>query len=141
MIFDHLGREKTIRFIKKLKVMEIDISSISFDYAGAISLIDQYCRKNQIHPRTNFRLQSVVEELCLQILMPKLEDPSIHVTITYEQQKEKAEVIVVYPGTFRPEDTDNTLAYTLLEANTESIEYKPDPDGTNSMVHIVLSSV
>ena len=141
MIFDHPGREKTIRFIRRLKVLEIEISSISFDYAGAISLIDQYCRKNQIHPRTNFRLQSAVEELCIQILMPKLEDPDIHVTITYEQEKEKAEVTVVYPGTFRPEDTDNALAYTLLEANTESIEYKPGPDRTNSMVHIVLSSV
>ncbi|MBQ6393607.1 MAG: hypothetical protein IJH60_08850 [Eubacterium sp.] len=43
--------------------------------------------------------------------------------------------------TFRPEDTDNILAYTLLEANTESIEYKPDPEGINSTVHIVLSSV
>lgn len=136
-IFDHPEKEKTIRFILGLKVLEFSISSKSFDYADAVSRIDQYCYKNQIPPRINTGIQSIVEELCMQILMPEMEHPDIHVTITYAQQQEKAEVTIEYPGIFRPEDTDNTLAYTILKAHSESIEYQRNSEHSRSTVHII----
>ncbi len=139
-IFDHPAKEKTTRFIKGLKVLEFNISSKSFDYADAVSRIEQYCYKNQIPPRSGISLQSIVEELCMQILMPELEQPDIQVTIIYAQQQEKAEVTVKYPGDFRPEETDNALAYTILKAHSESIEYRWDPACSRSTVHITADS-
>jgi len=138
-IFDHPVKEKTIRFIRKHKVLEIDISSRSFDYAEAVSSIDQYCQKNQIPWKTNTDLQAIVEELCVQILLPELADPHIHVTLIYAQQEERAQVIVEYPGVFRPEDTANTLAYAVLKARSESIEYISDSEDSKSKVHIVCN--
>ena len=137
-IFDHPCKEKTIRFIRKLKVLEIDIASKSFDYAQAISRIDNYCYKNQIPRQINIRLQSVVEELCMQILLPELEHLDIHITLIYSEQDQKAEVIVEYPGSFRPENTANTLAYKILKANVESIEQSIESDGGRSRIRCLL---
>ncbi len=45
-IFEHPKKEKTIRFMRRMKILEIDITSHSFDFGDAVTRIDQYCYKN-----------------------------------------------------------------------------------------------
>jgi len=59
-------------------VLEIDIISHTFDFADAVNRIDQYCYKTRIPPKVSEKLQSVFEELCIQILMSVLKDPAIY---------------------------------------------------------------
>ena len=133
-IFENPKREKTMRFMRRLKELMIDITARTFDFAGAVTRIDQYCYKNRISPTNTAKLQSAFEGLCIQILLPVLEEPAIHVVIGYERAQEAVEMTVEYPGSFDPAETDKTLAYTILKADSGSIVYRTDPDGTRSTV-------
>jgi polar amino acid transport system ATP-binding protein len=135
-IFEHPKKEKTIRFMRRLKVLEIDIISHTFDFADAVNRIDQYCYKTRIPPKVSEKLQSVFEELCIQILMSVLKDPAIHVTIEYDQPQEAAEMTVEYPGNFRIEKASKTLPYAVLMANSESVVQETLPDGSKSIVKV-----
>ncbi len=133
-IFENPKRVKTMRFMRRLKELMIDITARTFDFAGAVTRIDQYCYKNRISPKNTAKLQSAFEELCMQILLPALEEPAIHVVIGYERAQEAVEMTVEYPGSFDPAETDKTLAYTILKADSGSIVHRTDPDGTRSTV-------
>ena len=135
-IFENPQKEKTRRFLRRLRILELKIASRAFDFAGAVAMIDQYCYKNRILPKTGAKLQSVFEELCFQILLPALQDPSMHVTIEHMPSEEAVKMTVEYPGSLRPEETDSTIAYALVKANAESVDYEARPDGSGSVVTV-----
>ena len=122
--------------MRRLKILGIDITSHSFDFGDAVTRIDQYCYKNHLSPKVSVKLQSVFEELCMQILMSALEDPAIHVTIEYDQPHEAVEMIVEYPGDFRIENAGRTLAYKVLMAKSESVVKENLSDGSKSIVRV-----
>jgi len=122
-IFEHPEKENTRRFIQKLKVLDIAIRSRNFDFPGASSRIEEYCIRSRISPKLGTKIQSVFEELCVQILLPALEEPCIDVSIEYTEEKELAALTAKYKGNFRLEDTENELAYLLLKGRSSSIQY------------------
>ena len=128
-IFNDPQREKTSRFVRKLKVLEFNIDSHGFDFVGASTEIDRYCFKNHIPLKTSNKIRSVIEELCVQILLPVVKDPGINVCVEYSEEEEYTIITVKYPDRFRPEDSGDSgedLSYRLLKANTESIDYSYD---------------
>ena len=134
-IFNDPQREKTSRFVRKLKVLEFNIDSHGFDFVGASTEIDRYCFKNHIPLKTSNKIRSVIEELCVQILLPVVKDPGIYVCVEYSEEEAYTIITVKYPDRFRPEDSGDSedsedsgedLSYKLLKANTESIDYSYD---------------
>ena len=97
-IFDNPVREKTRRFIRRLKVLELDIENRDYDFLGMAGEIDQYCNRNQIPPKTARRIQLAFEELTQQLLIPAMEDPRIHTVIEYAAAEEKTTMTVQYDG-------------------------------------------
>ena len=123
-VFDHPERERTRRFIRKLKVFMKLIDSREFDFRGAVSEIDRYCYKNVISAKTCSRIQSVFEELCQQILLPRFETPRISFTVEYDELSGLASVAVYYDGeTFDPLTADNYIALSILQSQADQIEH------------------
>lgn len=126
-IFEHPERELTKRFIHKLKVLEFLIESIDFDFAGAGTEIDRYCLKNDVEARTKYRIRLAFEELVLQMLRQTLEETPIKLTIEYSEKEDKTVVTASYGGArFNPEDSDNSLSYTVLKNSVKDISYHYD---------------
>ena len=73
-IFDHPQKEKTIRFIKHIKVFEKLITSKDFDFIGFNTDLEEFGRRNQISQKSIYRAQAAFEELCVQIILPELSD-------------------------------------------------------------------
>ena len=97
-VFDNPIREKTRRFIRHLKVLELNIESRDYDFLGMIGEIRQYCSKNQIPPRLAARIQLAFEELIQQQLIPALKDPRISAVVEYSEAERAAAVTVCYNG-------------------------------------------
>lgn len=97
-IFDKPQREKTRRFIRRLKVLELNIESRDYDFLGMAAQIDRYCNKNQIPPKQASHLQLAFEELVQQMLIPVLESPRIQVVIEYAETDQRATMTVRYNG-------------------------------------------
>ena len=125
-IFDHPQRENTRRFIRKLKVLELNIESRDYDFLGMTGEIENYCHKNQIAPKLQNRVQLVFEET-MQLLVPLLENPRVQAVCEYSEATESAEWMIGYGGPrLDLTGADDDLSLALLRGMTTSMEYAFD---------------
>ena len=139
-IFENPKHEKTRRFINRLKVLVWKIEGKNFDFPGAASEADNYCRKNLIPQDIRSRFHSVIKELVQQILFAELEEPCISIVTEYSELDEGIVITVRYNGDrFDPADTDNKISYGVLKAAVSEIHYRHEVSGEYSnTVQIVI---
>ena len=139
-IFDHPQKQETKRFIQRLKVLELVIDSIDFDFVGMGTDIDRYCMHNDVPPRTRYRIRLVFEELVTQILRDVLKQTPLLLTVEYSQKNEETMITVEYDGErFDPADSENSLSYNLLKATIEELSYRYDPQAEHpNMVKAII---
>ena len=123
-VFDNPQRENTRRFVRRLKVLELNITSRDYDFLGMAGEIDQYCNKSQIAPKTASRIRLAFEELVQQMLIPALEQPRIQAVIEYAEADARATMTVRYNGSQHDilENGDN-LSVSLITGITSGISY------------------
>lgn len=123
-IFDNPQKELTRRFIRHLKVFETVIDGMDFDFAGIVSEIDRYAYKNDIPPKTVYRLQALFEELCHELILPEIEQKLINFTVEYDSEAQSATAIITYPGkSYDPSASDNEISLAIINSLAESIKY------------------
>ncbi|MBQ7267895.1 MAG: amino acid ABC transporter ATP-binding protein [Synergistaceae bacterium] len=140
-IFTAPKRERTRRFIRKLKVLEFTVKEKKFDFPGTVSGIDTFCRKNMISGKFSNRLQLVFEELLQQILLPSPEVRNIHAVIEYAEENGEISFDVKYDGkAMNPEESDNKLSYSILKAQASEIRYSyEESDGYTNRVRMLIT--
>ena len=126
-IFDNPQKQETIRFIHKLKILELVIDGIDFDFVGVGTDIDRYCLHNDVPPSTRYRIRLAFEELATQILKDVLKRTPLLMTIEYSQKSEETFITVEYDGErFDPADSENSLSYDLLKGSVEDLSFNYD---------------
>ena len=122
-IFEHPLREKTRRFIKKLKVLELNIESRDYDFLGMAGQLAAYCSKNRIPHKIAGRIQLAFEETT-QMLMPMLDVPHIMAVCEYSEALESAEWTISYGGKrLDVTGSGDRLSLSLLKGVTSSMDY------------------
>ena len=129
-IFNNPQKEKTIRFIKRLKVFEYDINSKSFDFIEFNNMLEEYGKKNQIPNKTIMRALSVFEELAVQIIIPEMSDIfKLNAAFEYSEDEKTLTIVVKYDGKpFDVRDSDNILSLKIAQNASSSIEYAETSD-------------
>jgi polar amino acid transport system ATP-binding protein len=124
-IFENPQKEKTRRFIRRLKVQGLEIRSKTYDYLSMQGLISEYCAKNRISSRTEKRLQLLFEEAVQQMLIPALEQPDIRMTIEYSEETGKVKTVIRYGGgPFDITQSEDELSLLVLKSTAEQIHYE-----------------
>ena len=131
-IFDNPQKERTRQFIRHLKVLEYSITSRGFDFIGLNTQIEEFGRKHRISQRSIYNIQAFIEEMCVQIILPRMgEGFEVLVTIEYSEEKDDADVVIRYNGeAFDPMTTDNDLSLLLARKAAVEIVYSYDPAQT-----------
>ena len=128
-IFEHPRRENTRRFVRKLKVLELNIASKDYDFLGMASQIEGYCSRNQIPKKLASRILLAFEETVGQILVPALEQPRVQAVVEYAGETENAEWTIRCNGPRRdPTAADDALSLAVVRGIAEVIEYSWDED-------------
>ena len=123
-IFDHPQRENTRRFVRRLKVLELNIESRDYDFLGMAGMIEAWCGRNQIAPKLANRVQLVFEE-ATQLLLSVLENPCVQVVCEYSEQTEGAEWTICYSGSrYDVTASGDELSLMVLRGMTERIDYE-----------------
>ena len=122
-IFVSPKRDRTRRFIQRLKVLEIKINSRDYDFPGTVSSIEDYCRKNLVAPRTCNRIQLAFEELVHQVLLPSIDEPDIDAVIEYSEETNEAMMSVKHNMKTNPFETADELSVSVLNGIASKIEY------------------
>ena len=125
-IFEHPQRENTRRFIRKLKVLELQIEGRDFDFPGMAGEIQNYCSRNQIPPRLASRIQLALEE-AVQTLLPGMSIPRMQASCEYSEASESASWTIEYSGPeLSPGAERNELAYQVLQGITGEMHHTYD---------------
>ena len=140
-IFEHPKREKTIRFIKHLKVFETVITSKDFDFIGFNTALEEFGRRNQVAQKTVLRAMSVFEELGVQCLLPKLAHAfRLSVAFEYSAEEETLSMFLKYDGDpFDVRTTANVISLAIAENASKSIEHAEiNEDGYTNLVTVKI---
>ncbi len=106
-IFDNPKREKTRAFVKRLKTMEVEISSKDFDLYGMNSKIETFGKYNFMAQKQIQNIELVLEELVINNIFKSTDQISIG--IRYYEVDKCTEIDLSYSGVeFNPfENSDN----------------------------------
>ena len=128
-IFDDPQREKTRRFVKHLKVLELNAAGRDYDFIGAMTQIRLYCGNNRISPKMANRIQLVFEELVQQELITGRKAACADVTVEYSEAEGKTVVSVLHDGNRLDLDgAEDSLPVRLLKGLVSAMHYaEPDP--------------
>ena len=140
-VFDNPLRENTRRFVRRLKVLELNIESRDYDFLGMAGEIDQYCNKSQIPPKLASRIHLAFEELVQQMLIPALASPHIQATIEYSEADARATMTVRYNGApYDVLEKGDALSRSLLTGITASASHEAaDEDGFTNRLTLVFA--
>lgn len=128
-IFEHPQRNNTRRFINRLRCLNERIESRNFDFIAMSSRIVAFGYKN-LMPRETIRNASVVfEELCVQILLPKLErEVSVGFVLEYSEETGICEATVGYNAGFDLDFSGDSYPEILIRNAIRSMRPISDPD-------------
>lgn len=128
-IFTSPKRENTRRFIKHLHVVEFTVKDGRFDFPGAVSAIDTFCRKNMAGAKQTMRLQLVFEEIMQGILLPVRKIGNIHAAIEHSEESGEICLEVRYDGPVMSPAEGDEVSYSLLKAEASEIEHTAEESG------------
>ncbi|MBR5364924.1 MAG: amino acid ABC transporter ATP-binding protein [Clostridia bacterium] len=139
-IFEAPQREKTRRFIRQLKVLEIRFEGQTIDLYDAGSRIRAWCAKHELPYEKAYAIILALEELIQQILLPELPDPKILAVVEYDKSGGEASIDVLYNGgSFDPVSGGNELACKLLLGTVSELNHAPiREDGYTNRVRILI---
>ena len=124
-IFSQPKKERTRQFIYRLKVQNICIDSQEFDFYGCNAAIASFCQKNEIAPRLQHCLMLLFEEICIQILLPRLKKPRIKWTAEYAAAEEQVTVWLAYNGLpFDIRESDNKLSLRIIQGIADILKHE-----------------
>ena len=122
-IFDNPGKENTRRFVKKLKVLTLDISSRNYDFLSMASMIENYCSKNEIAMACTKRILLVFEETS-QLLINSIKDPRFKAVLEYSEKEKSASWTFSYTGMQADiTKSDDELGIKVLKGICETLTY------------------
>ncbi|MCR5576560.1 MAG: amino acid ABC transporter ATP-binding protein [Oscillospiraceae bacterium] len=126
-IFDDPQKEKTRRFVRKLKVLELDVGGRDFDFLAMAGRIEQYCSRSQIPYKTAQRVRLAFEELTQVLLLPRLTDPKAEITVESAEEAESVWMTVRYNGPkLDVTQGGDELALAVLTSTESEMEYSWD---------------
>ena len=124
-IFEKPKKEKTKQFIHQMKVLEYHIDDGKFDFYNAFAEIEKYCQKNLIVHEKAYHLQSILYEICREILFPYLDEIDIHCEIEYDPKNDNLFAVFNYgKDRYDIRDSENRLSLSIIEGCSKSIRYK-----------------
>ena len=132
-IFDHPQKEKTRRFIKRLKTLTLDVDSPTFDFIGLSTQIEVFGRDNLLTPKLIRNLNLVFEELTSSNLAQRRETLPIHTEIEYSDVDEIARMTMTYAGPgYNPLEDGDALSSVIVRKFCSYVEHTFD--GQNRIV-------
>lgn len=140
-IFTSPQKEKTRIFIKRLKQLEITISTAFFDYIGFIAQIESFCAENLIDEKTVRNAQLIFEEAIAQNINDFSERSEnvlpMQVVFEISETDESFYMNVRYGGdSFDPTEKGDDISASIIRSLAKDIKHTFDKDGNHLCIKL-----
>ncbi len=128
-IFDNPQKEKTRRFIYKLKTLELDIRNKNYNFLETASSISRFCASNHILGKFAIYIHLAFEEMVEQLLIQEMGMAHIRVILEYSEKTDEAFMNVYFSGP-KPDMDENAgnLSVMVLKGILSDLEYTKTED-------------
>lgn len=128
-IFESPRREKTRRFIKRLKTLELCISDVDVDYAQVIQEIERFGADAVLSREVLHHLMIVIEELVFQSIVPAVREGKCNlplaIKIEHAEMEEGVSMRMTWAGeSFDPLTQGNELSMILVKKIAHTTRYR-----------------
>ncbi|HMW40695.1 MAG TPA: amino acid ABC transporter ATP-binding protein [Saprospiraceae bacterium] len=126
-IFENPQKDKTRAFVRQLRVLRQEISSLNFDLYKLNASIETFCAKHTIDKRVVGDILLLVEELLVNMLLPvKQEGQIINLALEYAEKRDEFQIVFDYPGeSYDPtfDDSADNLALMIVKKKARDIRH------------------
>ena len=140
-IFESPQKEKTRIFIKRLKQLEMTISTAYFDFIGSVAQIERFCAENLISEKTTRNAQLIFEEAVAASISSHSEQSAnvLPMQVVFEISETDSSFCmnVRYGGdSFDPLKTGDDISMSIIRNLAVSCEHSFDADGNHLCIKI-----
>lgn len=130
-IFENPQKDRTRRFIRRLKSLDLTIREGEDDSGARISRIDDFARKNTVPWKLHRGMLSVLEDLCIEQIYRRRKDyGKIALAFEYAKANEEIRFTVSFGGAaWDPLSDDQSAAVQLLKYMVADPVYSADENG------------
>jgi polar amino acid transport system ATP-binding protein len=135
-LFDNPQREKTRRFIHRLKVLEYESVVDEVDIYEITRRIADYCHKYDLTKTDANTINLVIEELVVHILKHAGRQDRLGVTVSYNENARTKEITVCYTapeGNVLESPELDEISRRLVTGFTRESACTRAPDGTTTL--------
>jgi len=128
-VFENPMREKTRRFIRHLKTMQLTIESAEVDYLATLAKLETFGADAALPVRTQRRFVLAFEELVLQVVLPQLQKQGsgfpIEVLAEHAEEQDKVMLKVAWGGeVFNPLEHADDLSSAIIGSIANEANYR-----------------
>lgn len=125
-VFDHPKKVKTKEFLEHQAEMEVVIESKRYDFLQVNGRIQEFGRSHRMDQKTIDNAQRIFEELCAQIILPRLgDDPKMSVKLRYSEKTKEPSMHIRYNGdTYDPMEMGDDFAKMIIRNASDEISYE-----------------
>lgn len=117
-IFTNPKRDRTRRFVNRLKSLEIKIDSDKFSFVDTIGEIEKYGEKLELSSSRIKNAERLFEKFCVDALLPtQLPNPDILAIFEYDDNEDTLTLMVSHPGELIKDNLDEADKKLIEELN------------------------
>ncbi len=125
-IFENPKQDETRRFIKALRVLDINIESKSFDFIGMQTTIREFAYRNGIPHSYVARLLSIMEELSQMVIIQPNEENRLFCSFEYNNKESVIEGEISFTGEeFDPDNPTYFISWPIIQRRATEVSYGP----------------
>jgi len=136
-IFEHPEKDRTRRFIRRLKVFEKTINSKTYDFSSVCTEIAEFGRRQLMSPKKIIKMQSLFEEMVQTNIIPRLPEKfTLKYTVEYSDSEDRCTADICYDGQPYNALTDgDIISLKIALAGTAESSYRYEE---NNRIRIVF---
>lgn len=134
-IFNHPQKERTRCFVNGLDWIRKSFYKDELDYLGFISELHAFALKKLFTPEMLYRIESAIEEVYLQTILPVLDEKTMmNFSLEYAEKQKLCNIQFKWEGSpINPLLNMDELSRKLAEHASKNMEYKYTEDGYNEI--------
>lgn len=135
-VFDNPVSPRARAFLFREKKLETALKPDIYGYRAFQPELAEFCISNLLPAKLQYRVSSVLEELCMNCLAPHLgEDDPVRIELVWSGKDKSCRAALRYGGAdLDPMDTEDELAKTLIQAECGSLRHSYDIGNTVEIV-------
>lgn len=142
-IFEHPEKEKTRKFIFRIKEEDIDFTSETYSYPALVAKLSSFIERNTISVKSASRIYAMFDEVVAVNLIPNMKgSEKIAIHLEYSEIDNSIDMIIKYSGEEVKTDLVDSISKSIIMHYAKDIKFEKltGNDGYTNGISLLLQT-